>query len=431
MPMSTVEIVEPDLEFMAQLKSMGSETFNKCYQCANCTAVCDVTPKDYPFPRKEMIWAQWGQKDKLIYNPSIWLCHLCGDCTAHCPRGARPSDLLAAVRNISYTVLAVPASLGKLLSKPALFPLFFGLGAALIAGVMAAWGAINPAQHPGFGVIFNPPAGEVIYSKMFSIHKGANSVQNMAPGVKVIDSLFLPVMLFVIIVSVLTILKMWKNMKAHYPYNGPVKVVPALISTIIDILTHKNFHKCTTNKPLGLGHMATLWGFILLFIATNLVLFFMYGKLWFGMSIGGPTPFELPHIVKVTGYLGALLTMVGLTGMLLRRFLATDKLGKPVWTDWNFIIAIYGTILTGVLCVFFRLGDMPGIAYPTYYIHLVFVFFLLAYLPYSKFAHLLYRSTAMVFNKAVELGRASQSSGSAAPAPAPEGGEEKKEETAA
>jgi quinone-modifying oxidoreductase subunit QmoC len=57
---------------------------------------------------------------------------------------------------------------------------------------------------------------------------------------------------------------------------------------------------------------------------------------------------------------------------------------------------------TGILSELVRLADIAVLAYIIYFIHLVVVFFLFAYAPFSKIAHMLYRATAMVFAKATE-----------------------------
>ena len=63
--------IEPDTEFIAELRNAGGGSLKKCYQCATCSVVCELSGDGTVFPRKEMLWAQWGLKDRLMANSSV------------------------------------------------------------------------------------------------------------------------------------------------------------------------------------------------------------------------------------------------------------------------------------------------------------------------------------------------------------------------
>ena len=124
--------VQPDLEFIKSLKLAGGDTLKKCYQCATCSVACPLSSDQKPFPRKEMIWSQWGMKENLIADPDVFLCHQCGDCTEKCPRGAKPGEVLGAIRSYAYTYYGWPAGLAKLATSAKNLPMLIGVPALII-----------------------------------------------------------------------------------------------------------------------------------------------------------------------------------------------------------------------------------------------------------------------------------------------------------
>ena len=55
--------------------------------------------------------------------------------------------------------------------------------------------------------------------------------------------------------------------------------------------------------------------------------------------------------------------------------------------------------VTGLAAELFRLIGIPVLGYVVYYLHLVSVMMLFLYMPYTKFAHLVYRTFALAFER--------------------------------
>jgi quinone-modifying oxidoreductase subunit QmoC len=402
--MSEAQLIKPDLGYVKEVMNAGGESLKKCYQCATCSVVCELAPDGKPFPRKEMVWAQWGQKEKLVNNPDVWLCHQCSDCTAKCPRDAKPGEVLAAVRRTAYKHFAWPGFMGGLFSDARYLPVLFAIPAVLIWLVMAANGGSLS------------PEGPIVFSKMMPITTG-------------VDLLFLPFAFLALFSAFVGLNEFWKGMDAQVEASVPRKgFVPAAKELLGELIFHATFKKCISSANRSTAHMLVFYGFIGLFVTTNIVLVYEWGHKLLGLHLPQtPLPFSglgLPP--KIIGNVSAIALLVG--GVLMINNRMTNKKDNPASTyDWVFLSVILLVGLTGFLAQLTRLANMAGLAYPIYFLHLVFVFYIIAYLPYSKLAHLLYRSLAIIHAK--NVGRdALTLAAPAAVAAVPAAAEEKKED---
>ncbi len=376
--------IEPDVKFVREVIGAGGTDLKKCFQCATCSVVCNITPDDHPFPRKEMIWAQWGLKEKLVADPDIWLCHQCNDCTAQCPRGAKPGRVMQAVAKMTIPSLSKPGFLAK------------GVGNPSMIAIMAAIPLIIVGLAVGLLGHFNPPRGERVDGKLE--HAG-QIVYGQLLGHWSIVGVFSTFFVISIIVFALGIRNYWVMMKRHAAEEGsPVTGSGAaqVGPVISEIAVHKRFGKCDETKDRKISHLFILYAFVLLFLATIAsTVFTDFPLLWGGT--GSVSPYPTISVVKLFGYSGAIAGIIGIGLIMFNRFKHQVRVGLGSYFDWLLIIVIALLMITGIGSAAFRLGDIGVLAYPTYFIHLSLVMFLFIYAPFSKMSHMVYRATAMAF----------------------------------
>lgn len=382
------ELIKPNRKFIEEIIKGGGESIKQCFQCSNCTVTCTISPDDRPFPRKEMIWAQWGLRDWLMKDPDIWLCHWCADCTANCPRGAKPGNVFAALRSYSIGYHTFPRLLGKALSSPKYLPALLTFTALLFLAFLWTFGDLHPPLE----------AGAEVWN--FIPH------QHAYVGMGCLIVLALVPMLIGVIRFWINITKFETSSSGNKEEEGKGFLpLPSLVSiwnflknfilAFITILQHSEFFRCERSKRGYLEHMLIFYGCILLLLAA------LTGGIWH-LIVGITSPYTLFGPIKVPGNLGALLVFIGCVLVLYKRFSQKADVGSSYF-DWFLILILFLTVCSGISLELVRIAGAAVATYTLYGIHIWLMFTLFLYGPFYKGAHIIYRPLAMTYAR--QIGR--------------------------
>ena len=373
--MAETYLVEPDLGFIQEMAGLGGEDVKKCFQCATCSVACPISPDTKPFPRKEMIAASWGLKDMLVGNADIWLCHNCGDCSTLCPRGAKPGDVLSAVRSYAIQEYATPKALAKAVNDPKKLPILLAIPAVIFVVLGFITGLLD----------FSPSLdahGQISHGMFFSTW--------------LVDMVMIPASMFAVAVFALGLKRFIADIHANAVKEGkttlekinPVEFVKALVAIVPTIIKHDKFNECTENTERSTQHLMVLFGFIGLFIVTGIFFVVLY-------IFGIHGPYSQLNPVKWLANIAGVSLVLGSLLMIKTRLSKTDQVSA--YKDWLLLGLVLGLGLTGMGAEMTRLAGMAGTTYFIYFCHLMLVFSLFVYLPYTKLAHLVYRTVAMAY----------------------------------
>jgi quinone-modifying oxidoreductase subunit QmoC len=355
--------------------------------------VCELAPADAPFPRRQILLAQWGLFDQLMGDPAPWLCHQCNDCSVRCPRDVAPGDIMAALRAMVVEKLAFPAGLGHLVGNvKKTWPLLvFGpiLFWAILIGITTGFGEVE-THH---GLQAGPTMGQFFYDS-YVPHSLIYIVNFAAVG-------------FVCLALFVSGTKFWKMMGDQQARSG--SFIGSLFGAVTDIALHKKFSSCDRGVPKRRwGHFMVMWGFVGAAVASGFAVVFLYADtppfswffaLPFFQDIGYPVP--ITHWNKWLANISAVLLMVGGIMLFANRLKRGDNLvGQTTAFDRFFLWLVLAVIATGVLTEVFRYTvSSPTVGLVVYIVHLGVVLSLFLTLPYSKFAHIFYRSLAMIHER--------------------------------
>jgi ferredoxin len=367
---------ELDLKFASEISKFGATNFSACYNCGNCTAVCNLAESQANFPRMFIRYAMTGQPEKILNSKEIWLCYACGDCSESCPRQAFPGDYMAALRR--YTIAKVDKTgLTRLLftNNPLAIIFTFLLACLLGSLVLTVKSDESVARW-----LFTYIPYEVVHNIGLAIFSltGLTMIAGMISFIGNLQKTGLV------------------DSAGYKPALSWPKVMNALKKTGIELAAMKRYQSCDKEEDSYWKHKAwflkpwfvhwtIMWGFIGLLLATTLDFIFK----------DPATIMWLPS--RILGTLTGILLMYGTSLAIAYRLMRITKTysdGKLA--DWTFLIFLWFAGFTGFwleLAVMLQADTMLN--HIIFLVHTVISMELVLLFVFSKFAHAVYRPCAL------------------------------------
>ncbi|MCL5034526.1 MAG: 4Fe-4S dicluster domain-containing protein [Bacteroidetes bacterium] len=361
--------VKPDPQFIADIKHFGGESLKKCYQCATCTSTCPLSTEENGFPRRQMLLAEWGLKDRLLEDPGPWLCFYCGDCSERCPRNADPGETMMAMRRYLTSQYDWTG-----LSRLMYGSVFWEVG--ILAAVAAVVLLLFTLPHDyGFGLLSrsgSTPLSTVMLDKFAP-------VGIMDWGDRIMAG----------ILGVLLLIN------AARMFSGLTRSDKVPLTTYISQLPHFIFQGLTQIRWRDCGSRAGIKNWLRhLFLVSGYAIMFTLVVVflpWFQVENTSL------HWTSFLGYYATAVLLASTVWIMIDRSKKRSGMhGFSHFSDWLFPILLFLAALTGILLHVFRVTDMPMATYVTYMIHMAIVVpMLVVEVPFGKWGHLLYRPLAI------------------------------------
>lgn len=374
-----------DLNLMSDLKKFGAAEVSACFSCGNCTATCPLADNDASFPRRFIRLAQVGLEKDLVASKELWTCYQCGHCTTKCPTEADPAEFMATARRYAIQHYDKTGLAQLMYTRP-----WAGVLVALIGIVFfsAFFVSLGGRQSPTELALFDFVPYSLIHTTglvvmvvlaVFALIGAISLIRDMAKKDGVT----------------------WASLTADA--GARRRTWKALWYSVgIESLGQKRFREdCHDDEPVEplyrrrwLMHALTIWGFVGLLAATTI----NYGLDIIGVKPTG-TWVPLWYPVRLLGTIAGLAMMYGVTWFMINRATQHGTAARESkWSDWLFLVLLWVTGFTGfVIELALYVPPAPAWGYWFFLVHVAVAMELLLFVPFTKFAHVMYRPIGLFF----------------------------------